>query len=162
MFTLTTHSPEETESLGRSLGAALGGGEVILLRGGLGAGKTCFASGVAAGLGIEEPAVSPTYIIQRSYAGAKGITLHHMDFYRLNSSRDADALGLEESADENSVTLVEWPERCPGVFTDYSLEIEFMTPNVNDAPDTRTLEMRLGPRPGCSPSWLNGIESIKK
>jgi tRNA threonylcarbamoyladenosine biosynthesis protein TsaE len=131
LWEITSRGEEETVELGRRLGRACRGGEVILLEGSLGAGKTCLAGGIAAGLGIDQPAVSPTFVIMRSYTGARGLTLHHMDFYRLGGDHDLETIGLEDCFSEDSVILAEWPSRCPHAFEDFSLllEIEVLDEN---------------------------------
>lgn len=133
-------SPEATASFARALGRAARGGEIIFLRGELGAGKTCFASGMAEGLGVAEPAVSPTYVIARSYSGDRGLTLHHMDFYRLAGEADVEAAGIMDLPDANSVTLIEWPERAPDAFPNGTLELRI---EVTGA-DSRRIEGRWG------------------
>lgn len=117
-------SEEATIRLGRRLGRACRGGEVILLEGPLGAGKTCLAGGLAEGLAIAEPAVSPTYVILRSYRGARGLTLHHLDFYRLGGDEDLETIGLEDCFGEDAVVLIEWPSRCPAVLDQFTLLLE--------------------------------------
>jgi tRNA threonylcarbamoyladenosine biosynthesis protein TsaE len=106
----TTHSPEETFALARSIGRQLGGGEIFLLSGELGAGKTVFAKGLAAGLGIDPADVtSPSFTLVNVHEGR--LRFYHVDLYRLESDRRLD-LGLEEIFDdENAVTVVEWAER---------------------------------------------------
>ena len=118
-------SPAEgrTLRLGRALGRACAGGEVILLDGPLGAGKTRLANGIAQGLGIQAPLVSPTYVILRSYANPDGLTLHHLDFYRLSSDEDLASVGLEDCFGEDTVILAEWPGQCPGAFEDFTLAL---------------------------------------
>lgn len=117
-------SEEATIELGRRMGAACRGGEILLLDGPLGAGKTCLAGGLAAGLGIDEPAVSPTFVILRSYRGRRGLTLHHFDFYRLGGEDDLDTIGWEDCLTDDAVVLVEWPERCPSLFENYTLALK--------------------------------------
>ncbi|MEN6625097.1 MAG: tRNA (adenosine(37)-N6)-threonylcarbamoyltransferase complex ATPase subunit type 1 TsaE [Candidatus Sumerlaeia bacterium] len=117
-------SEDATVDLGRRIGAACRGGEVILLDGPLGAGKTCFAGGLAAGLGIDEPAVSPTFVILRSYRGDRGLTLHHFDFYRLGGEGDLDTIGFEDCLTDDAVVLIEWPERCPSLFEQFTLALK--------------------------------------
>jgi tRNA threonylcarbamoyladenosine biosynthesis protein TsaE len=124
IWELETRREEETIELGRRLGEACHGGAVILLEGPLGAGKTCLAGGIAEGLGIAEPAVSPTYVILRSYAGSRGLTLHHLDFYRLGGDEDLETIGLEDCFGEDSVILAEWAGRCPGAFPEFTLWLE--------------------------------------
>ena len=107
----TTNSEIETEALGRSLAAQLRPGDVLLLRGELGAGKTVFARGVARGLGVEGPVSSPTFTLLICHEGR--VPFHHFDLYRLAGEDDFFAAGLEDSVVGESVTLMEWPERCP-------------------------------------------------
>ena len=106
----TTHSPEETFALARSIGERLGGGEILLLSGELGAGKTVFAKGLAAGLGIDPADVtSPSFTLVNVHEGR--LRFYHVDLYRLESDRQVD-LGLEEIFEDNkAVTVVEWAER---------------------------------------------------
>jgi len=111
----------ETLGLGRRLGAACTGGEVILLEGPLGAGKTRLAGGLAQGLGIARPLASPTYVILRTYESPRGLTLHHLDFYRLSGDADLETVGLEDCLGERSVIVAEWPERCPHAFDAWTL-----------------------------------------
>jgi tRNA threonylcarbamoyladenosine biosynthesis protein TsaE len=104
----TTHSEAETIALGRDLGRRLAGGDVILLAGPLGAGKTAFARGLAEGLGCDTSAVaSPTFTIVHEYPGP--VPLQHVDLYRLNAE-EVDDLGLEDLM-EGHVLAVEWPDR---------------------------------------------------
>jgi tRNA threonylcarbamoyladenosine biosynthesis protein TsaE len=106
----TTHSEEETEALAARLGVALTGGEVVLLSGDLGAGKTTFVRGLARGMGIDpEEVASPTFVLLTSYAGP--LTLHHADLYRLEGGGDERELGLEELPGPRAVLAVEWAER---------------------------------------------------
>lgn len=106
----TTHSPEETFELARSIGEQLEGGEIFLLSGELGAGKTVFAKGLAAGLDIDPSDVtSPTFTLINAHAGR--LRFYHVDLYRLESGAHRD-LGLEEIFDdENAVFVIEWAER---------------------------------------------------
>jgi tRNA threonylcarbamoyladenosine biosynthesis protein TsaE len=105
-----TRSADETFELGRRLGEQLNGRAVILLKGDLGAGKTVFAKGVAAGLGIDAADVtSPSFTLINVHDGR--LRLYHIDLYRLESSSRID-LGLEEILeDERGVVMIEWAER---------------------------------------------------
>ena len=110
--THTTQSEEETASVGRSLAASLQGGAVILLHGDLGAGKTAFVRGLAAGLGIDAGEVSsPTFTLVQEYRGGR-LPLLHVDLYRLNDPREIDDLGLDEIA-AGGVLAIEWAEKLP-------------------------------------------------
>ena len=103
-----TSSEAETIAVGRELGARLRPGDVVLLEGPLGAGKTAFARGLAEGLGGDGDAVSsPTFTIVQEYRGPT--VLQHVDLYRLTSA-EVDDLGLEDLM-EDSVLAVEWPDR---------------------------------------------------
>jgi len=113
--------------LGERLGALIPGGAVIALRGGLGAGKTTFAKGLARGLGVDEEVTSPTYTIVSEYEGR--LRLHHVDAYRLSGSEDFESVGGGDLlADSGGICLIEWSERIeaalpPGtVIADLSVE----------------------------------------
>ena len=108
---MTTVSPEETRRLGCLLGELANAGIVILLNGSLGAGKTCFAQGVALGLGVPErsPVTSPSYTLLNVHLGR--IPLHHFDLYRLSMVDDLADLGYDEFAEGDGLTLVEWANR---------------------------------------------------
>ena len=93
----TTVSAEKTRELGARIGAACAGGEVFLLSGDLGAGKTCLTQGVARGLGVEATVTSPTFVTHMQYLGGRGLALEHFDFYRLEGCR-ADALDFTISS----------------------------------------------------------------
>jgi len=110
--TLTTHSEDETASAARSLAATLGPGDVVLLYGDLGAGKTAFTRGLAEGLGLQGTDVSsPTFTLVHEYRGGR-VPLVHVDLYRLDNPREIDDLGLEEIA-AGGVLAVEWAEKFP-------------------------------------------------
>jgi tRNA threonylcarbamoyladenosine biosynthesis protein TsaE len=106
----TTHSPEETFALAKSIGEQLKGGEIFLLSGDLGAGKTVFAKGIGAGLGIDPADVtSPSFTLVNIHEGR--LKFYHVDLYRLESDSRLD-LGLEEIfEDADAVTAIEWAER---------------------------------------------------
>jgi tRNA threonylcarbamoyladenosine biosynthesis protein TsaE len=106
---ILTSSEEETSAAGERLAARLRGGDVLLLHGDLGAGKTAFVRGLARGLGASpEDVSSPTFTIIQEYRGR--LTLYHVDLYRLQPLEAAD-LGLDELADRDAVVAVEWAER---------------------------------------------------
>jgi len=121
--TLTTNSRDETVRLGRLLGALLGPGDVVALRGPLGAGKTTLTKGLAEGLGVPEPrqVTSPTFVLVHQYEGR--LPVYHIDAYRLNGPADAEALGADEMFFGNGVTIVEWAERVAAALPNEHLEI---------------------------------------
>ena len=101
-----------TEALGARLAPLLRAGDVVTLSGGLGAGKTCFARGVLAALGLEEEVPSPTFAIVQPYDPPEvRLPVLHIDLYRLDDAGEVDELGLEE-ARLDAALLVEWPERA--------------------------------------------------
>jgi tRNA threonylcarbamoyladenosine biosynthesis protein TsaE len=105
----TTRSEAETEAIASRLGAALQGGEVVLLYGDLGAGKTAFVRGLARGMGLDaEEVASPTFVLMTRYAGR--LALHHADLYRLRPG-DETELGFEELPGATGVLAIEWAER---------------------------------------------------
>jgi tRNA threonylcarbamoyladenosine biosynthesis protein TsaE len=111
--TITTHSEEETATVGRELAATLSVGDVILLYGDLGAGKTAFVRGLAEGLGVPRDDVSsPTFTLIQEYRGGR-LTLFHVDLYRIEDPREFDELGLDEIG-EDGVLSIEWAEKLPG------------------------------------------------
>ena len=104
-----THSPEETERLGKALAALLQPGDIIAYRGDLGAGKTAFTRGLAKGLGCRDQVTSPTYTIVNEYLSGR-LPLFHFDMYRLASSDDLWSIGWEDYLDRGGVCAVEWSE----------------------------------------------------
>ena len=98
----------DTEALGERVAAGLGAGDLVVLAGPLGAGKTAFVRGLARGLGVRGPVTSPTFVIARVHRGGR-LPLVHVDAYRLGSVADVDDLDLDAST-EDSVTVVEWGE----------------------------------------------------
>jgi tRNA threonylcarbamoyladenosine biosynthesis protein TsaE len=108
---VTTTSEQETFDLGKRVGETTGPGTFVLLHGDLGAGKTAFVRGMAAGLGGNPDDVSsPTFVLVQHYKGR--VPLTHVDLYRLDSAAAVDDLGLEEMAN-GAVVAVEWAERLP-------------------------------------------------
>jgi len=105
-----TRSEDETADVARELAAALNAGDVILLSGNLGAGKTAFVRGLASGLGLDpEDVSSPTFTLVHEYRGGR-LTLYHADLYRLERIATED-IGLEEMGVADGVLAIEWPDR---------------------------------------------------
>lgn len=108
-MTVITKSPEQTELLGKKLAELLRPGDVIAYYGDLGAGKTAFTRGLAAGLGIREAVTSPTYTIVNEYLSGR-MPLFHFDMYRLSSSEELFDIGWEDYLARGGVCAVEWSE----------------------------------------------------
>jgi tRNA threonylcarbamoyladenosine biosynthesis protein TsaE len=122
-----TRSADQTRAVGHSIAQLLRPGDVIIVAGELGSGKTTFVQGVAAGLGVDATVVSPTFTLAREYAGR--IPLVHVDVYRLDRGNEIIDLGLEELADD-AVLAVEWGD----------VAAAYLPPEH--------LEVRMGPGPG--------------
>ncbi len=104
-----TTGPAETESLGAELAAGLGDGDVVLVRGELGSGKTTLVRGAARALGVSDPVTSPTFSIGHRYAAA-GVTVSHLDLYRLTGLEHEDPALLADYLGAGRIAFVEWPE----------------------------------------------------
>jgi tRNA threonylcarbamoyladenosine biosynthesis protein TsaE len=117
-----THSPEATEALGAALAPALAEGDLLLLSGALGAGKTRFAAGLANGLGSRGRVRSPSFTLVNEYTGGR-LLLFHLDLYRLDAP-DTWGLGIDEMR-ERGVLVVEWGERLPEAEQAESLHLVF-------------------------------------
>lgn len=124
----------DTRAVGRRLAALLRAGDVVLLAGDLGAGKTVFAGGIGEGLGLDEPVVSPTFVIVRRYTGF--MPMIHVDLYRVGSLSEIDDLDLDLEASDG-VLVVEWGQAAEQAFSDDSLMVR-----IRPGPDgERTIEM---------------------
>ena len=137
-----TDSPEATRAVAARLAAACGPGDVILLSGDLGAGKTVFAQGFAAGLGVHGPVTSPTFTLVRQYDCAAGAveTLIHADVYRTGSLPEVVDLALAELVEERAIALVEWGDMAAPALGDDALDITLE--QLASAPDhQRTLTL---------------------
>jgi tRNA threonylcarbamoyladenosine biosynthesis protein TsaE len=135
------------QAWGAQLAAALLPGDLVLLSGRLGAGKTTLAQGIGRGLGVSGPVVSPTFVIARVYRGGR-LPMVHVDAYRLGGVDEVDDLDLDASV-EQSVTVVEWGEGLVESLAENRLEIRIDRAAGDDADDdeTRTVEIvGVGPR----------------
>ena len=126
-----TKSPDETAGLGRLIGTILRPGEVLLLVGDLGTGKTTFVQGLALGLGVQRRPRSPTFTMVHEYRGGT-YPLVHVDLYRCNTSTEVSSLGLEELFEPPAVAAVEWGEKATGVVGDHYLECDFAWEDAED------------------------------
>jgi tRNA threonylcarbamoyladenosine biosynthesis protein TsaE len=111
-LTFTTTSPEETVALGERLAAALKPGDILLLEGDLGAGKTQLVRGLARGLHLDESQVcSPTFVLMNVYRSIGSPTLIHLDAYRLSGGDDLDSIGYDAATSKPCIVAIEWPSR---------------------------------------------------
>ncbi len=123
---IKTFSAEETRALGARLASALGPGDVVVLRGDLGAGKSEFARGVARGLGIAGPVPSPSFTILNAYDEGR-LPLYHFDWYRVSDPEEIAEMGFEEQLHGDGVSLIEWSERAPEYVPNRALLIRIDT-----------------------------------
>ena len=117
-----SNDPEETRALGERLGALLKAGDVVLLSGELGAGKTVFVQGIARGLGFEGSVSSKSFVIMGEYPGR--LKLYHADLFRLDEPEEVQDFALDEITTDG-VLVVEWPERALGVLPRQHLLVQF-------------------------------------
>lgn len=120
---LISHSPENTQSLGESIGQLSYPGYVVLLIGELGSGKTCLTQGIARGLGISEYVSSPTFVLVREYHGR--LPLFHIDLYRLQLMPEVADLGMEDYLYGKGLCVVEWADRAMQLMPEDNLTITF-------------------------------------
>jgi tRNA threonylcarbamoyladenosine biosynthesis protein TsaE len=135
------------QAWGADLAGLLQAGDLVLLIGPLGAGKTTLAQGIGAGLGVAGPVVSPTFVIARVYRGGR-LPMVHVDAYRLGGVDEVDDLDLDAVVGE-SVTVVEWGEGLVESLAENRLEVRIQRPAGDDEDDdeTRTVEVvGVGPR----------------
>jgi tRNA threonylcarbamoyladenosine biosynthesis protein TsaE len=126
-----THSPEDTQNVGRTLGSHAEPGHVYLLFGELGSGKTCLTQGVLWGLGGDEYARSPTFVLITEYAGR--LPLYHVDLYRIGSTADVADIGLDEYLFGDGVCAIEWSDRASEFLDGVGhLEVRFERLGEND------------------------------
>jgi len=118
---ITTSDEEDTRSLGERLGRALKRGDVVLLSGDLGTGKTCLTQGIGRGLGCSAPVNSPSFVLMNEYEGREH--LYHVDLYRIEDVEELDELGLWDYA-EKGVLVIEWPERGADILPGDGLVVE--------------------------------------
>lgn len=151
MITAVTKSAEDTRELGTALAILARPGDVILLSGDLGAGKTTLAQGFARGLGVEEQVVSPTFILVRLYKGR--LPLIHADAYRMDDLAEVTDLDLPELLDDGGVALVEWGDViAPALPADF-LEVRI---DFGDADDDRRFDVRV-----VGPTWVPRASEVR-
>ncbi len=151
MIPAVTKSADDTRDLAAAVATSARRGDVVLLSGDLGTGKTTFAQGFARGLGVTEPVVSPTFTLIRSYQGR--LPLVHCDVYRLDHVQEVIDLGLPEMLDEGAVALVEW-----GEVTASSLPPDYLQVQIEFAggDDERRFELRPS-----GPAWAGRAPELQ-
>ena len=120
-LTIITHGPEQTRKLGTLISNLAQGGDIYLLSGNLGTGKTHLVQGIAFGLGVKEYACSPSFMIAREYHGR--LNLYHLDLYRLDHIEEIFDLGIDEYFRDDSVCAIEWAEKGTGALPGNNLVI---------------------------------------
>lgn len=139
---LASHGEEDTRSLGERLGKSLRKGDIVLLNGDLGSGKTCLTQGIGRGLECQAQVNSPSFVLMNEYDGRE--TLFHVDLYRIEDVEELDELGLWDYA-EKGVLVIEWPERGADLLPGDGLVIELRPGQLG--PKSRTLRfLPRGPR----------------
>ena len=152
MITVGTKSVEDTRALAAGMAALAKPGDLIVLAGDLGTGKTAFAQGFAQGLGVDEPVTSPAFVLVRTYDGR--LPMVHIDVYRLDHMQELVDLGISELLDEGAVTLVEWGDAVtPALPADF-LEVRL---EAAEAPYDRILSIR-----SVGPAWPPRAEARRR
>jgi tRNA threonylcarbamoyladenosine biosynthesis protein TsaE len=147
----TTTSVEETRELAEAVSGLARPGDVVVLAGDLGAGKTAFVQGFGRGLGVTERITSPTFTLVHVYDEGR-LPVHHLDVYRLDQLSEALDLGLAEMLDEGGVLLVEWGDAITPVLPQDLLEVR-LTFGAGD--DDRVLSMRA-----VGPAWAARLDPL--
>ncbi|MCY4474201.1 MAG: tRNA (adenosine(37)-N6)-threonylcarbamoyltransferase complex ATPase subunit type 1 TsaE [Chloroflexi bacterium] len=132
---IVSETEDRTVAIGRALGSEIRAGDVVLLHGEMGAGKTCMTRGIALGAECEVSARSPTFIILAEYPGQ--VRIFHCDLYRITGAADVYDLALDETLDRGAL-VVEWPENAEGVLPDDALEVRI---NPDSKTDNRVISM---------------------
>jgi tRNA threonylcarbamoyladenosine biosynthesis protein TsaE len=152
VITATTTSVDDTRDLAAEVATLAAPGDLIVLAGDLGTGKTAFAQGFARGLGVEEPVTSPAFILVHTYEGR--LPLVHLDVYRLETMQELVDLGIAELLDDGAVTLIEWGDAvAPGLPADF-LEVRL---EAGGGADERLLRIRT-----VGPTWPPRARALKE
>lgn len=145
LLQVNSRSPEQTQLLGRYLGELACKGDLFLLAGALGTGKTCLVQGIARGLGVKEHAFSPSFVIVREYHGR--LPLYHIDLYRLDRVQEIANLGLEDYLGGNGVCVIEWADKGLPLLPQDNLHITLRY--VPNAEAERTILLKAQGRRYC-------------
>jgi tRNA threonylcarbamoyladenosine biosynthesis protein TsaE len=139
MLTVRTNSADETRAVAAALAPLLRPGDLLVLSGDLGGGKTAFVQGLAVAMGIEDPVTSPTFVLAQTYEGS--LRLHHLDVYRLDSSAEVIDLSIPELLADDAVTAIEWGEKILPQLPAQYLRIRFDLGPVELSPDVRIIRL---------------------
>ena len=166
MLELRASSPSDTQAIAACLAGLARPGDLVLLSGEMGAGKTAFAQGFGRALGVTEPITSPTYTLVHSYEiqadgvagsmvgdGHEALMLHHADLYRLNRTAEVADLALEELAESKGIVLVEWGDVVGSLFGDHLL--------VHLEPDPDDEDVRMLDLSASGPLWAARWSSLE-
>ncbi len=153
-----TTGADDTRRLAGAIAELARAGDLVLLVGDLGTGKTAFAQGFAKALGVDEQVTSPTFTLVRTYRGR--LPLNHLDVYRLDRLQEADDIGLAELIDDGGVTLIEWGDAVrPALQPDYR-EVRLAYAAVEGAPDDDGDDHRHLQFTVVGPSWAPRAEAL--
>ena len=147
----TTTDVDGTCALAAAVAALTVAGDLIVLLGDLGAGKTAFVKGLVAALGSPDPVTSPTFTIAQRYDGGR-LRVHHLDAYRLAGPEEAADLALDELLDDDAVTVIEWGDRLQGILPVDRLEIAIA---FGTGDDDRVLTLDAG-----GPGWATRLREL--
>src|SRR4051812_5742449 len=123
MIKVRSSSLDDTKAVAEVLAGLLVSGDVVLLIGDMGSGKTTFVQGLGDALGVDEPITSPTFVLLHTYQGR--LRLHHADLYRLDHLSEVLDLGIMELIDDGGIALIEWADRGQSAFPQNALQIRF-------------------------------------
>jgi tRNA threonylcarbamoyladenosine biosynthesis protein TsaE len=154
---LRAETPEDTRNIGRAIAPLLQPRDAVALSGELGAGKTTLVQGIAVGLGVDEPVVSPTFTLVREYRGR--LHLAHVDVYRLERIQDVMDLGLEEIGEGEAVLVVEWGDAIDVLLPTDRLDVELTTADPEARSETRRIVVEAG-GPTWMPRWPGLAEAV--
>jgi tRNA threonylcarbamoyladenosine biosynthesis protein TsaE len=150
--TYRTTSAEQTQALAAALAELVGPGDLLLLAGDLGAGKTAFTQGLGRGLGVHERITSPTFTLHNRYEGR--IRLDHLDVYRLDQLDEVSDLGLAEMLDEQCVIAIEWGDTIAPVLPADHLEVRLV---AGPGDDDRAIQLRP-----AGPGWAARLPAVER
>ena len=151
---ITTENPVQTELLGERLGGWLQPGDVVLLHGDLGAGKTTLTKGIARALGVQDIVSSPSFALVNEYVLPRA-RLFHVDLYRLDDASDLESIGFAElTSTEDGIAIVEWPERAGSTLPDRYLLVEFTYAGAGRR------DLRVSGAPAAS--WLERLPVLQQ